>query len=99
MAESQMVMVAMWKRKLLGKRWQVIGARMQDRQEVEDMQRMGMAADRALRLAVTKKEGIGGRRTRGRTKGTRGGNMHSKLAETPQCKALCEEKKDENKVE
>ena len=50
-AESQMVMGAMWQRKLLGNRWQVIRARMQDRQEVEDMRRMATAAELALRLA------------------------------------------------
>ena len=44
-AKSQMTMAAMWKRKLLGKRWQVIRARMQDKQEVEDMQCIGIAAN------------------------------------------------------
>ena len=57
-AESQMIMAVMWKRKLLGKRWQVIKARMQDKHKVEDnvMQCTGMAAGRALKLAQKRRK-------------------------------------------
>ena len=55
-AESQMIMAVMWKRKLLGKRWQVIKEKMQDKQEVEDMQCTGMAAGQALKLARKRRQ-------------------------------------------
>jgi hypothetical protein len=56
-AESHMVMAVMWKRRLLGKRWQVIKAGVQDRQELEDMQCIGTAAARMLKITQKRRKG------------------------------------------
>ena len=54
--ESQMVMGVIWQRAALGNKWQIVRAKVQDEQEIKDMQRMGTAAELALRLAQRRRE-------------------------------------------
>ena len=54
--ESQMVMRVMRQRTLLGNKWQMIRAKVQDKEELGDMERRGTAAELALRLAQQRRE-------------------------------------------